>query len=290
MNAVALALVLTSAFLHASWNYLAKKSQVKLAFLWWCHFIGVLLFFPMFLHFWPQTTIYPLGWACVVSTSVLHSLYFFFLGSAYETGDLSIVYPLARGIGPLLVPLLAVSLIGEELSTLGILGISLVISGIYLLHLPSFSKQTFFWAFRRLGSRASRWALGTGGTIALYSLVDKVGVDHIYPPVYLYLMSVGMWFLLTPYVMVKKRKWLRTEWESKKGSILAVGFLIPFTYLLVLFAMEMSKVSYVVALRESSILFSLIYGTISLGEEQSRQRILGAFLIFLGVFSLGLTK
>jgi uncharacterized membrane protein len=225
-----------------------------------------------------------------VSTSVLHSLYFFFLGSAYEAGDLSIVYPLARGIGPLVVPLLAVSLIGEELSTLGILGISLVISGIYILHLPSFAKQTFFSAFRGLGSRASRWALGTGGTIALYSLVDKVGVHQIYPPVYIYLMSVGIWFLLTPYVMVKKREWLRTEWESKKGSILAVGFLIPFTYLLVLFAMEVSKVSYVVALRESSILFSLIYGTISLREGESGQRILGAFLIFLGVFSLGLSK
>ncbi len=290
MSAVALGFVLTSAFLHASWNYLAKKSQVKLAFLWWCHLIGVLLFFPMFIFFWPQTAISPLGWVCVMSTSILHSLYFFFLGSAYEVGDLSIVYPLARGIGLLLIPLLAVTLIGEKLSTLGILGISLVISGIFLLHLPSFSKQTFSLAFGELGRRASRWALGTGGTIALYSLVDKMGVQSIYPPVYIYLMNVGMWLLLTPYVMVRKRKWLRPEWGRNKRSIFAVGFLIPFTYLLILFAMQIGKVSYVAALRETSILFSLIYGTVSLREGESGQRILGAVLIFLGSFSLGLSK
>jgi uncharacterized membrane protein len=290
MNPVALGLVLTSALCHASWNYLTKKSQIKLAFLWWCLFIATFLYFPMFLYFWPQATISPVGWACIITTSILHALYFWFLGLAYEAGDLSIVYPLARGFGPLLVPILAVGLIGEELFGLGVIGIALIILGITLLHLPHSSNQKIPLPFLGLGGRASRLAFSTGGTIAFYSLVDKVGVHNVHPAVYIYLMTVGIWMLLTPYILVKKRMVLRQEWTANWRSIFVVGFLICFTYLLVLFAMQLSKVSYVAALRESSILFSLIYGAVGLREEFGKQRILGAALIFLGVFAIGLSR
>ncbi|MDI7261023.1 MAG: SMR family transporter [Thermodesulfobacteriota bacterium] len=243
----------------------------------------------MFLYFLSLTNISPVGWGCVFVTSILHALYFWFLGEAYELGDLSVVYPLARGIGTLLVPFLAVSLIKEQLSALGILGITLIISGI-LLHLSFFPRRKFLLPFLALRGRAFCWALGTGGSIASYSLVDKIGVNNVYPPVYVYLMFVGAWFILTPYILVKKRVWLKVEWEKNMGTILAVGFLTVFTYLLVLFAMQMSKLSYVVALRESSILFSVLYGTLWLREEYDRQKLLGAVLIFLGVFFIGLSK
>jgi len=290
MSGMALALVLAAAFLHATWNFLTKKSQVKLIFIWWFLLISGLLYFPLFLYFWNQTTITTVGWTCIIATIVLHALYFGFLGMAYEVGDLSVVYPLARGMGPFLVPFFAVGLIKEQLSLLGIIGIGLIILGVYVLHLTSFSRRTFLLPFIAVKSRSSLWALGTGGTIVFYSLVDKIGVSNVYPPVYIYLMFVGAFILLSPYVLVKKRVLLFEEWQKNKYTILAVGFLALFTYLLVLFAMQMSKVSYIVALRESGILFSALYGTFWLRESHFRQKIVGAIMIFLGVSFIGLSK
>ena len=290
MDGLTLAILLAAAFLHAGWNFLLKKSQRKIVFIWWFLLVALILYFPMFLYFWPQTTISPLGWKCLAVTSFLHVLYFWFMAGAYERGDLSLVYPLSRGSGPLFVPLLAVVFIHEQLSLIGILGIGLVVLGIYVIHLHSFSTQSFLQPFRAFRGGASLWALCTGGTIAGYSLVDKVGVGVVYPPVYNYLMLACVWFLLSPHVLAKERTWLKEEWRKNKGTILAVGFLVFFTYTMVLFAMRMSKVSYVVAVREVSIVFSAYYGIIWLGEKHGRQKFMGAILIALGVVLIGLSR
>lgn len=290
MTGIALGIVLASAFLHASWNYLLKKSQRKIAFIWLALLVATVIFAPMFLFFWPQASISRSGWICIGATGILHALYFWFMGGAYERGDLSLVYPLARGAGPLLVPFLAVGLLHEQLSLFGISGIILVIFGIYIIHLRSFSGQSFLDPLRAMRSGASIWALCTGGTIAAYSLVDKVGVGIVIPPVYIYLMLVITWLLLTPYVLAKERIWLNQEWHLNKGSILMVGFLSPFTYLMVLFVFKISKVSYVVAVREVSIVFSTLYGIYLLQEKHGKQKLVGAALISLGVVFIGLAR
>ncbi len=99
MSGIALGIVLASAFLHAGWNYLTKKSQRKIVFIWWFLLMTVVLFLPMFLYFWSQTTISRVGWYCAVATALLHALYFWFLGGAYERDDFSLVYPLAGAPG-----------------------------------------------------------------------------------------------------------------------------------------------------------------------------------------------
>jgi len=217
-------------------------------------------------------------------------LYFFFVGGSYERGDLSLAYPLARGFGPLLVPVLAVILLREQLSPSGIAGIALVVIGIYLIHLRSFSRPSLFEPFAAIRGKASVWALMTGCTIAAYSLVDKVGVQSVHPPVYIYLMFLISLLLLTPYVVIKERKALIPEWQINRGPIMADGFLVLFTYMLILFAMQMSKVSYVVAVRELSIVFSALFGSLWLGEGYRRQRLTGALLIALGVVFVGLSR
>ncbi len=290
MSGLALGIVLVAAFLHAGWNYLSKKSKRKIVFIWWFLLIAAILYFPMFLYFWPRTNISNTGWIYIAVTGVLHALYFWFMGGAYERGDLSLVYPLSRGSGPLFVPFLAVFLIHEKLSLLGAIGIALIIFGIYVLHLQSFSRQSFFVPFKALGSSASLWALCTGGTIAAYSLVDKVGVSLVYPPVYIYLMLFITFILLSPYVLTKERAKLKEEWHINKGAILAAGFLVLFTYMMVLFAFRMSKVSYVVAVREVSIIFSALYGIIWLGEKHAKQKLIGSTFIFLGVILIGLGR
>ena len=290
MSGLALGVVLVAAFLHASWNFLAKKSKKKMAFIWWFLLIATIGYLPMFLYFWPRHTVSPAGWACIVATGILHALYFWFMGGAYERGDLSLVYPLSRGSGPLFVPILAIIFLQEQLSLAGILGITLVILGVYFIHLKSFSVVAFIEPFRALGGSASIWALCTGGTIAGYSLVDKVGVGLVYPPIYIYLMFVISLLLLSPYVLAKERAALKLEWLVNKGPVLIDGFLVLFTYLMILFAFRLSKVSYVVAAREVSIVFSAFLGIIWLKEQNAPQKITGAALIAAGVVLIGLSK
>jgi len=290
MSGIALSIVLASAFLHAGWNYLLKKSDRKIVFIWWFLLAAVLLYLPLFLFYYPTISIPPTGWLCIVATGIIHGVYFWCMGIAYQRGDLSLVYPLARGSGPLFVPVLAVILLHEEISPLGMMGVALIIAGIYCVHLRSFSGSAFLEPFRAFHGGASLWALFTGLAIAFYSLVDKVGVALVYPPVYIYLLLLITWLVLTPWTLIRERHYLMTEWRRRKSSILVVGFLSGFTYLMILFALRISKVSYVAAVREVSIVLSSYYGVVLLGENHGAQKLLGALLITMGVIAIGLSK
>jgi drug/metabolite transporter (DMT)-like permease len=290
MSSIALGLVFVAAILHAGWNFLAKKSRNKMAFIWWFLLIASIGYLPMFIFFWPRFTSTPAGWACIVATGLLHALYFWFMGGAYERGDLSLVYPLSRGTGPLLVPILAVTFLQEQLSPAGVIGIILVVIGIYTIHLNSFTADSFFEPLRAMRGNASIWALCTGGTIAGYSLVDKIGVGLVYPPSYIYLMFVISLLLLSPYMLTKKVAALKLEWEANRGLILLNGFLVLLTYMIILFAFRLSKVSYVVAAREVSIVISALLGIIWLKEAHAPQKIAGSALIALGVAFIGMSK
>lgn len=290
MSGIALSIVLVSAFLHAGWNYLLKKSERKIVFIWWFLLIYAIIYLPVFLFYYPGVSITPEGWLCIVATGVIHGVYFVCIGGAYQRGELSLVYPLARGSGPLFVPILAVIFIQEEISLLGVTGIVLIIGGIYCIHLRSFSGVAVLEPFRALRGGASLWAISTGLTIASYTIIDKVGVGLVYPPVYIYLMLVISFLMITPWILIRERHHLRAEWQNRKGSIVAVGFLSGFTYLLILFALQISKVSYVAAVREVSIVLSSYYGIVWLGEKHGAQKLLGALLITVGVIAIGLSR
>jgi len=290
MNGTAMVIVLASAFLHAGWNYLLKKSDRKIVFIWWFLLVSLIIYFPVFIYYYQNITIPPTGWLCIVASGLIHGVYFGCMGGAYQRGDLSLVYPLARGSGPLFVPMLAVILLGEEIALLGGIGILFIIGGIYCVHLRSFTGAAFLEPFRALRGGASLWALFTGLAIAIYSLVDKVGVGLVYPPIYLYILVLVSWLSITPWILIRERGYLREEWRRHAGSIIAVGFLSIFTYLMILFALTMSKVSYVAAVREVSIVLSAYYGIVLLGEKHGLQKLLGAALIALGVVAIGLSR
>jgi uncharacterized membrane protein len=290
LSGIALGIVLSSALLHAGWNLLLKKSDRKIVFTWWFLLVNAILYLPVVLYFLPGLSISSLGWWCIVASGVIHAAYFACMGCAYQRGDLSLVYPLARGSGPLFVPILAVVFLSEEIALLGGIGIAFIIAGIYCVNLRSFTRAAFWEPFAALKGGASLWALFTGLAIAGYSLVDKVGVGQVTPPVYIYIMMLITWLLITPWVLIRERDGLKAEWQRHRGSIWAVGFLSGFTYLMILFALTMSKVSYVAAVREVSIVASAYFGVAHLGERHGRQKLLGAVAITLGVVAIGLSR
>jgi drug/metabolite transporter (DMT)-like permease len=283
VSAAALALVIGAAVIHATWNALAKRAGDPLAFLWCAGGLATLLYLPVVVYVLWDRGFRPAALPFVVATVLLHAAYFFSLGRAYRSGDLSVVYPAARGTGVALVPMLALVVFDERLSTVGTLGIALVILGIFSLH------------WRRRGRSTPRlapgtgWALLTGLTIAGYSLVDKAGVTRLHPVPYIGLMELGAWLVLLPAVRARPDAVAR-EWRTNRVTIALVAALSPGSYLLVLFAFQLSKAAYVVAGREISIVLSALIGSLWMGEGALARRLGSAAVVAAGVACVALAR
>jgi drug/metabolite transporter (DMT)-like permease len=269
-------LVLLSAALHASWNFIVKRQDDKL-FSGWLTFLipGVLLAPALAFTGLPSREVWPFLCASVF----MHTLYMIALVRAYSHGDLSVVYPVARGAAPLLVAAGAPVLLGERLSLMGVLGIGLVGGGIAWLGLS---------ARRSPGTaRAVLWALATAGTIAAYSMTDKVGVAHAHPLAYVIVLLGLTGVALTPYVLWKRdARQLEALWRRVWPSALLGGLLSLLAYLLVLTAMRLAQVSYVAALRETSVVFAAALGARMLDEPYGGRRVLAAIVVASGLILL----
>ena len=284
MTGAALALVLSAAVIHATWNAMAKGARDPMAMLWWAGVLSSLVLAPPSLYVLARDGFSPRALPFVVATVILHSMYFFSLGKAYQTGDFSVVYPMARGMGVALVPMAAYYFFDERLSRLGILGIGLIGLGIFVLH-----WRRGAWSEDALLRPGTGWAIATGLCIASYSLVDKVGVSHINPFPYLWAMMLGSCVSLLPAVRARPGSMAR-EWRENRLAVLLSGVLSPGGYLLVLFAFRLSKAGYVVAGREVSIVISALIGSILLREGRLPQRLLGAAVVASGVVCVALAR
>jgi drug/metabolite transporter (DMT)-like permease len=254
---------------------------------------SLIVYAPLFFIRLPASNFPPDAWIYILATGILHAMYFSTLGMAYRTGDLSKVYPLARGSAPLLVVSMAAFFLEERISLLGGLAIFLVVAGIFLIHIEtdrgsgwrSFSKQG--------GESAVRWALATGLLSAVYSVVDKAGVARVSPEIYIYLMFFLTSLFLAPYHLRNGSTRLaragyrdgRTLFRVLLGGVFTMG-----AYGLVLFAMRMSKVSYVVAAREVSVILGAGLGVFVLKEGGKRQKLMGAGLVAAGLALLTLSR
>ncbi|TVR74338.1 MAG: hypothetical protein EA415_05855 [Sphaerobacteraceae bacterium] len=292
MTALATLMVLGSALMHATWNMLAKRSSHPLAFLWLVNIASLIIFLPVFLWALIQNGLPANAWPFVIATGVLHILYISFLSQAYRYGALSITYPISRGTGVALVPIFAIPLLGEELSIFGLAGIGLVLIGIIGLHLRDIltifrpSSDGVLMQDRLASNRGALYALITGLTIAAYSLVDKAGVERANSLVYGYTIFISMTLGLTPYVLRYHWNDAVTEFRNNPWLIALGGLFVQGTYLIVLAAMTIAPVSYIVPLREVSVLFGAILGAIFLKEVLTGARILAAVVITLGVIGI----
>jgi len=282
----ALALVVCAAALHATWNALAKRAENQFAFLWSSVSLATVLLLPLGLLWLPAERDPAAGLPFVAASIGIHALYFWALGRSYRYGDFSRVYPMARGLGVALVPLIALPLFGESLSWLGSLGIGLVVLGIVWLSRSPAATRGSTGAGVGAGTL---WAVVTGLTIASYSLVDKAGVARLHPMPYIALMGLGLSAILSPIVLAN-RPALVTEWRLRWRTILVASAMNLTSYLLVLFAFRLSKVGYVVASRELSILFSAFIGSVWLGERRLGPRLAGASVVLAGVICVAAAR
>jgi uncharacterized membrane protein len=289
VTGAALVLVILSAVAHASWNFLLKRGANREIFIWWLLVSTGLLLFPLGVVLILLYPIEGLGWWYILGTIILHVLYFIFLGRGYTHGDLSVVYPIARGMGPALVPILGVLVLDENVSFLAIIGIAAILLGIYTVYWWGRFADILSNPVKLLWEPGTRYALLTGLVIAVYSVWDTVGVRYVNPFLYMYLLSVGTALVLSPY-MVKAygTKMISMEWERAKGTIVTSGLLTFLAYGLVLTALTTSKVSYIAPAREVGIVIGVLLGTLVLKEPFGKGRLIGAGQIVLGVMLVAL--
>ena len=279
----ALTLILLAAFIHATWNLLNKRASGHVTFTWLVALLSAVFYTPVALgvifamHL--EIGIVELGLMAV--SAALHSAYFILLNQGYRVGDLSLVYPLARGTGPLLSTIAAILLLGERPSVLALVGALLIIGGVVVI---TGSPKSL----RVSGVKtAVLYAAITGLFIAAYTLWDKQAVSRFaVPPLILdWGSNLGRTIFLTSLPARYPRE-TRVEWREHRFEAIGVAVLAPLSYILVLTAMQFTPVSYVAPAREISILIGTAMGTRLLEEGDGRRRLVAASAMVLGVVAL----
>jgi len=289
MPLLALFLVLIAAVLHAFWNLLAKDARDSSAFMWWGVSVGATWY-----GLWMLTQTW-MGlpreiWLIFAVSLALEIAYVGLITRGYATGDLSQVYPIARGSPPLLIALFSAIFIGERLPALGYVGISLLIVGVYLASLPSLDD---LWKPLRVlrspqGSWGSpspaQWALLAAITVSIYSTLDKIAVGYATPLVYnawLY-AGIGLGYAPVAWSRANRASTLqefKTNWRRIAiGSVATIG-----SYLLALTGMAMTAASYVGAVRATSVVIGALFGWLLLKESFGAVRVFAAAVMVVGL-------
>jgi drug/metabolite transporter (DMT)-like permease len=293
MSPLDLGIVLLSALLHAGWSIAIKGSRDALAF----NLLQVVATAPVALAmlWWVGPSQVPREtWLLLAATGVAHSLYFYWLSRSYTLADISLVYPIARST-PALLPLLAVPLLGESISLIGGVGIATVVAGMWMV---SFRGDLRWRAFLEGGIRFAYLTLAA--TVA-YSLLDKSAmatlsgitwVSSIPRAVFFYFMiNLACCGLFVPLALLRLepgslRATAAAEWRQVAlAACIGLG-----GYSLILDALRRAPASYVVAVRQSSVLFVLILSVIWLGERPGPARVVGAVSTVLGVALIALAR
>jgi len=283
---IALFLVLIAALLHAIWNLLAKDARDTSAFMWWGITIGALWFGGWMLT---QTSLAlpPEVWPVYILSMLAELAYLATITKGYNSGDLSQVYPIARGSPPLLIALWSAIFLAERLPLTGYAGIVLLIAGIYLVSLPSL--KDLFRPLRALSHRPAQLAMLAAVWVSIYSTLDKIGVTYTSPLVYNVWVYAGIAVGYAPVVWSPRNR-LSTirEWQTNRPRILMGSVATVSSYLLALMGMSMTSASYVGAVRATSVVMGAIFGWLLLKERFGGMRVFAAVLMVIGLTMLAI--
>lgn len=285
MTLLALALIVLSSLLHATWNLFAKRVCGGLAFTWLFTFLSAVVYTPLaaFLIGYQKVPFGADVLAYVAVATLMHIVYYYLLQTGYRVGDMSLVYPLARGTAPVVTAIAAVVLLREGLNPVAAVGIGLVVLGTFCL---TYSPTGL------AGRTRSSVLFGvlTGTVTAAYTLWDKYAVATLLVPPLLYEWSCNVVraVFLAP-VAARQASTVRRHWREHRKEAWGIAVLCPFAYILVLTAMKFTPVSYVAAAREVSIVFSALMGGRLLGEGRTLQRVAGSGVILAGLAVISLS-
>jgi len=281
VHPAAIFLVVIAAVAHAGWNLFAKRVPDGGAlFVWLAAVCGAVLLVPVALVTVVRDGLPAVWWLAFGVSGVVHLGYFVLLQRGYRVGDLSVVYPLARGTGPLLSVLAAVWLLHERPGLAALAGAAAVVIGVLVIG--------------GLGSATGgRWSggvaygLATGATIATYTLWDAHAVTALAVPPFVLMAGSVLTesVLLAPYAMTRRAE-VRQLWRDHRAPVLAVAVLSPLAYVLVLFAMRLAPVSLVAPARELSIVVGSLGAWLLLGEPNPVRRLTGSVIVLAGVAAI----
>jgi drug/metabolite transporter (DMT)-like permease len=294
MPLFALILVVIAACTHATWNILAKKAVACRHFNWYYSVGAVVVYLPFaavaIRDFAPHVSMAAI--AALIATSLLHAFYSASLMRGYRAADLSVVYPVARGTGPLLSFAGAIVVLNESPSLLAAAGALLVVAGVFVI-----AGGRALWRELRAPRQGERskvvsgllWGITTGVLIAAYTLNDGYAVKVLLvSPILLdYVGNVFRAVVFAPLAW-RDRATVRDEYPRYWKPALGVSVLGPLGYILVLEAMKFAPVSHIAPAREMSMMIGAWFGARMLGEGGMRRRVIAAGLIVVGVIGLAL--
>lgn len=286
MPPIALGMVLVAAVLHAGWNMFVKRASEKQVFTLWGLMVGSVCFAPILLVSQP----FPLMiWPYVICSAVVEGIYYIVLARAYESGDFSLVYPIARGAAPAFLVLWAILFLGERPRPLGLVGVALLICGLVIV------GGNTWWSMRKTISMASLrssgigLALGVAFCISIYSVIDGAAVRLVAPAPYTVVVISLSTLFIFPFIFLRYgRKAVVAEWHTNWWRIIVVGILMLASYMLVLQSYAIAHVSYAGAIREISVVFAAFMGWRWLDEKLGLLRMVGAAILFIGILVIAL--
>jgi drug/metabolite transporter (DMT)-like permease len=264
--------------MHTTWNLLVKRAKEKQVFIWCALIAGVVIFSPLLL----TSSLFPLSiWPYLISSAILEAIYYIILIRAYENGDFSLVYPIARGAAPVFLLLWATFFLGESPRLFGFVGIALLVIGLIVV-----GGKTW-WTLRKttgLKKSALTLALGVACCVSIYTAIDGAAVHHVSPIAYT-LLVIGLAAIFMTPAVVKHygNRAIVDEWRANWLRIGLVGLFTLLAYILALKAYSISRVSYAGSVREISVVFASFVGWRWLGEDFGAIRLVGAILIFTGI-------
>jgi drug/metabolite transporter (DMT)-like permease len=285
VTSLALVLILVAAVAHALWNLLAKTATGGAVFVWLTALASLTLYAPaaVVAALVSDVSLDGTALAFIAGSGTLHAGYFVALQRGYRDGDLSLVYPLARGAGPLLSTAVAIPLFDERPTPLALAGAGLIV--VAILSLTGRPADPGDHRART----AALYAALTGALIAAYTLWDKYAVDDLeLPPVLYNWGQLACMALVITAVATPRREQVRAIWTANRRQVLGVGALSPIAYILVLYALTVAPVSYVAPAREVSIVIGAALGAQLLGEGDTRRRLVAATAIVAGVGALAI--
>ena len=282
MDPVVIGLVAISAVLHVAWNVRLKTALDPLRAATVGMSAASVAILPLAIAAWwwaGSPSLAPEGVALGVVSGLVEAGYFVLLAAAYRRGDLSVVYPIARGTAPLLAVAIGVGILGERLGVPGFIGVALLLLGFLILQRPWRAVRG-----RRGGDPAIVFALATGVTIATYSAIDRVGTRLVDPVPYAAILTGTSAVALAIWVTLVAGGSILSGGPQQARRAAVGGMLTLAAYLLILFALSVAPLSGVAPLRESATVLAAAWGSIRLGEAVSRRdsvRRIGASLVIV---------